>query len=103
MIGTEILPQGLEEGDAGSGRQLYVAIEDFSRERHPGGLSALGEELAAELDQIGRAPFRYAPAIARPVNQSPAALGDRLQQLTEEGGVHGTEFLARLAHEIGIW
>ena len=101
MIGTEFLPQRLEEGDPRAGRQLCVAIEDFACQRHPGGFAALRQELAAELDQIGGAPLRAAAAIARAVDERPAALRDRLQQLAEEGRVHGAGFLARIAHEIG--
>ena len=95
MVGTEAGRQRLEEGDARTGGQFGVALQDLARERHARGLAAAGQELLAQLDQARRALFRALAALARAIEQRAAALRDGLQHFAKEGGVHGTQSIAQ--------
>ena len=85
-IGTETFAQRLEKGDARSGGELVVAAEDFARTGDAGGLAAAGQKILAQLDQALGAGTRLAAPAAR--QKRAAALGNGLQKLSEERGVH---------------
>ena len=87
-IGAEAARQRLEEGDARAGCQLGVAREDFARERDAGGFAAAGEQILAELDEVGRALLGDPAPVARAVDERAAAFRDGLQHIAEEGGAH---------------
>ena len=87
-VGAEARRQRLEEGDARAGGQLGVADEDLARECHAGSLAAPGEEVLAQLNQALRALGAKPALLARAVHEGTAAIGNRLQQLPEEGNVH---------------
>ncbi len=87
-VGPEAHRERLEERDARPGGELGVACEDLARERDPRGLAASRQQFLAQLDQRLGARGRLAAAVAGAVDERAAALGDRLQQLAEERGVH---------------
>ena len=103
MIGTEIVPQRLEEGDPRTGRQLRVAIEDFARQRHPGGLAAARQELPAQLDQIGGPPFRVPAPVAGAVESARPRSEIDCSNSPKKEVFTGPNSSASLAHEIEIW
>ncbi len=76
----------LEKGDARPDRQFRVARQDFLGQRDAGGFAAAGEQLLAQFDDAGRALMRRLAALAH--DQCAAAVGDALQHVAEEGGVH---------------
>ncbi len=75
-----------EKGDARPGRELGIARQDFLRQRDAGRLAAAGQQLLALFDQTRRTLMRRFPALA--LDQCAAAVGDALQHLAEERGVH---------------
>ncbi len=64
------------------GGQLRVARQDLAGERHARGFAAAGQELLAEIDQIGRTLLGRRPAVAG--DERAAAICDRLQHVAEE-------------------
>ena len=87
-VGAEPARQRLEEGDARTRFELAVARENFARERNARGLAAAGEQILAQLGQVGRALLGDPAPIARAVDQRAPALRDRLQHFAEKRGVH---------------
>ncbi len=75
--------QRLEERDAGTGFELAVAREDFASERHPRGFAAAGQEILAELGEVGRALLGDTSPVARAVDERAAAFRDGLQHIAE--------------------
>ena len=88
LVGAEAVRQRLEEGDARPGGQLGEAQQDVAGERGAGRLAAHRHELLAHVDQALRALLRGAAPAAGAVDQRPPAVGDGLQELAEERGVH---------------
>ncbi len=88
-VRAEAVGQRLEKGDARPGRQLGVFGEDLLGQRHAGGLAAAGQQFLAQLGQRLRARRGLAAAVARAIEQRPAALGNAVEHLAEEGRVHG--------------
>jgi hypothetical protein len=83
-----IMPEGarqrLKEGDARPGGQIGIIVENFVGERHTRGFTTAGQQRLAELDDTIGAPARRRAAR----DQGAAAVGDALQHLTEERGIH---------------
>jgi hypothetical protein len=98
-VGAEPRRQRLEEGDARAGGQLGIVGEDFGGARHPGRLARTGQQRFALLDQVLRLGGGGAAAIAGTLDQCPAALGNGLQQLAEERGVHAGPLQAHRADD----
>ena len=82
-VHAEAARKRLEEGDARTGRQFGVAREDFAGERHPRGFAAAGQEILAELGEVGRALLGDTSPVARAVDERAAAFRDRLQHIAE--------------------
>jgi hypothetical protein len=76
--------QRLEKGDARPGGQIGIIVENFVGERDAGGLAAARQKRLAKLDDTVRAAARRCAAR----DQSPAAIGNALQHLAEERGIH---------------
>src|SRR5262249_34509809 len=88
-VRAEAVAQRLEEGDTRSGGELAVARQDGGGARRAGSFPAPGQQLLAQLDKVLRARLGDLAAVARAVDQGAAAVGDILQELAEERGVHG--------------
>jgi hypothetical protein len=97
-VGSEAPRQHLEKGDAGTSRELGVARQDFAGERHAGGFAAAGEQVLAQLGEIGRALLGDLAPVARAIDQGAAALRNGLQHVAEKGGIHG---VARMSRRVG--
>ena len=86
-IVTEGGGERLEKGDPRPGGQVGIFGQDFLRQRDTRGFAAAGQQFLALFDDAGRALMRRLPALA--LDQCAAAVGDALQHLAEERGVHG--------------
>ena len=84
VVVPEGLRQRLEKGDARPGGQLGIVVENFVGERDARGFAAAGQQRLAQLDETVGAPARRRAAR----DQGAAAVGDALQHLAEERGVH---------------
>jgi hypothetical protein len=82
-VGAEAACQRLEERDAGTGFELAVARENFAGERHPRGFAAAGQEILAELGEVGRALLGDTSPVAGTVDERAAAFRDGLQHIAE--------------------
>jgi len=82
VVGPEFRRKTLEKGDPRPGGQLRVARQDLAGERHARGFAASGQELLAQIDQIGRTLLGQRPPVAG--DERAAAICDRLQHLAEE-------------------
>ena len=80
--GPNFEAETLEKRDPRARGQLSVAGQDLARERHAGGLAAPGQELLAEVDQIGGTLLGRRPAVAG--HERTAAICDRLQHVAEK-------------------
>ena len=76
VVGPEAAASASKKAMRGPRGQLGVAGQDLARERHAGGFAAAGQELLAQLDQVGRALLGRRAAVARAVDQRAAALRD---------------------------
>ena len=94
-VGAEPARQRLEEGDARTRFELAVARENFARERNARGLAAAGEQILAQMGQVGRVLLGDPAPIARTVDQRAPALRDRLQHFTKKRGIHRKVRLCR--------
>ena len=88
-VRAEAVRQRLEEGDARPGGQLVVFVEDLLGQRHARRFATAGQQLFAQFRKAFRMRRRIAAAVARAIEQRPAALGNAVQHLAEEGRVHG--------------
>ena len=87
-VRSEPVGQRLEKGDARADRQLGILGENFAGERDARCLAAAGQQFLAQIDQVFRTRGRIAAAVARAIEQRPAAVGDAVEHLAEEGRVH---------------
>ena len=92
-IVAEHARQRLEEGDTRADGQLGILGKDLVCQRHAGRLAAAREQILAKLDEAGRARARRLAPVAP--DQGAAAVGDTLQHLAEERGIH------RIFHQPG--
>jgi hypothetical protein len=85
LVVAEGLRQHLEKGDPRSGREPRVIGENFVGKRDARGFAAAGEERLAKLDDAVGPFARRLPPLAQ---EGAATLGDALQHLAEERGIH---------------
>lgn len=80
--------QGFEESEPRPDAELVVARENFAGERDAGGFAAARQQVFAQLEKALRPRGCIAAPLSAEVEQSPAAVGDRLQQFAKKRCVH---------------
>src|SRR5262245_884366 len=86
LVDAEALRQRLEKCDPRADCKSAIPGENLAGERDTGGLATAGQQVLAQLDEAFRAGRRLAAPVTR--KQRPSALRYRLQQFSEERGVH---------------